>query len=76
MNDLVIWQNVFKHDDLWDFALVAMRLITAAVGEGDVECLFSIHRRLVGTSMTNIVPDVLLTRLRISTASSDAVTYA
>ena len=50
-----------------------MKLITVAVGESDVEKVLSRQRRLVGTTMTNIGRDVLLSRLRISSADSEAV---
>ena len=69
IGDLQIWQHIFKHDDVRIIADIAIRLISAAVGESDVERLFSVQRRLLGTTMTNIGRDVLVARLRISTAS-------
>ena len=72
-NDITVWQHAFKCDELKEFAVIAMKLITVAVGESDVERLFSRQRRLVGTTMTNIGRDVLLSKLRISSADSDIV---
>ena len=72
-NDIAVWQHAFKCDELQEFAIIAMKLITVAVGESDVERLFSRQRRLIGMTMTNIGPDVLLARLRISTADPETV---
>ena len=72
-NDITVWKHAFKCDELKEFAVIAMKLITVAVGESDVERLLSRQRRLVGTTMTNIGRDVLLSRLRISSADSEAV---
>ena len=72
-SDITLWQHAFKCDELKEFAVIAMKLITVAVGESDVERLFSRQRRLVGTTMTNIGRDVLLSRLRISSADSEIV---
>ena len=73
VGDLGVWQHIFKHDELRAFADMAMRLITAAVGESEVERLFPRQRHLLGDTMTNITPDILLARLRISTAAPHTI---
>lgn len=73
VGNLGVWQHILKQDELRAFADMAMRLITAAVGESEVERLFSRQRHLLGDTMTNFTPYVLLARLRISTASPHTI---
>lgn len=59
-NDFLVWQNLFKHDDIRTISLIAIILISIGTSESDVERLISLHRYIVHDRMTNIGPDVLL----------------
>lgn len=64
-NDFLVWQNLYKHDDIRTISLIALILISIGTSESDVERLISLHRYIVHDRMTNISPDVLLARLRM-----------
>ena len=63
--DFRLWQEAYKYDDLRVFARLCLRLLSIGTGESDVERLVSAHRKIVGTSATNMSTDVLLARLRL-----------
>ena len=67
-DDFQLWQQAYKFSHLRDMARVALRLLSLATGESDVERLISRHRKIVGLSASNMSSDVLLARLRIKSA--------
>ena len=62
-SDFRLWQEAYTYDNLRVFARLCLRLRSIGTGESDVERLFSAHRRIVGTSATNMSTDILLARL-------------
>lgn len=63
--DFLVWQNIYKHDDLRTISLVALMLLSIGTSESDVERLISMHRYIIHDRMTNLSPEVLLARLRL-----------
>ena len=62
-SDFRLWQEAYTYDNLRVFARLCLRLRSIGTGESDVERLVSAHRRIVGTSATNMSTDILLARL-------------
>ena len=64
-NDFDMWNNLGKYELTKGLPQVALRLISLATSESDVERLISVHRYIVHERMTRISSKVLLARLRL-----------
>lgn len=64
-DDFEVWKNLFKHEKIQKFSLIALRLIFIGTSESDVERLISLHRYIIHDRMSNISSDVLLASLHM-----------
>lgn len=64
-NDFEMWNNLGKYELSKSMTPVALRLISLATSESDVERVISVHRYIVHERMTRISSKVLLARLRL-----------